>query len=282
MAAGSSPTFLRSSAEIARLAAALERDGWCHIEGVIGANDLGTVAETIVRETERQAEAWATTGTGRRGSAKAAGVVAALGPRSRFLVDERLIGVVRRVLGAYVRVSSDFGIVTSPGNERGGWHADWPYNQTMAAHVPQPYDGRPLHLSTLFMVTEFSAENGGTLIVPGSHRRPDNPTGPNGFDPFSAHPDEQPVTGPAGSAFLYDARLWHAVAENRSGAPRIALAARYAPWWLNLEVRRRGSVEHRLVGELMEGRESFVTPLAPDEFAALPREVQPLYEHWAT
>lgn len=190
--------------------------------------------------------------------------------------------MIRRILGPYVRVSSDFGIETAPGSQRGPWHADWPYNQKLATHIPEPYGGRTTHLGTLIMVSDFTPENGGTLFVPRSHSRPDNPSGANDIDPFRALPDEEHATGPAGAAFLYDARLWHAVAPNRSHAPRIALAVRYAPWWLNLEVRRPGSIDHRFVEELMHGRHNDVAPLSADEFARMPATVQPLYAHWVT
>jgi ectoine hydroxylase-related dioxygenase (phytanoyl-CoA dioxygenase family) len=279
MVVARSPICSRSDA-VARHVDALRRDGWCLVENAIPAPDLPRITQAIHGEISRQSAAWAATGTGGPGVAKAMGVIAGLGPLSRFLVAEPLAGVVRAMLGSYVRVSSDFAIVTQPGNERGAWHADWPYNQTMAARVPPPYDGGPpMHLSVLFMVTDFTVANGGTLFVSASHLRGDNPSSAPAADARAAQPDERHATGPAGTAFVYDARMWHAVAENRSREPRVALAARFAPWWLNLEVRRPGSAQQRLALELMDGRENTVAPIARGDIARLPDAVRPLYEH---
>lgn len=61
-------------------------------------------------------------------------------------------------------------MVNHSGNDRGYWHADWPHNQTNAADIPAPYADAVSKLSSLWMLTEFSPETGGTLVLPGSHR----------------------------------------------------------------------------------------------------------------
>ncbi|SDD78991.1 phytanoyl-CoA dioxygenase family protein [Actinokineospora iranica] len=233
------------------LAEQVHEQGWCVLPEVIPDRALPAVADLIRAEDHAQAPACAATWTPTsNGSAdtsryqrisKAAGIVAKLGERAGFVAGDRLIGVVRSLLGGYARVSSDFGIVTRPGARRGFWHCDWPFDQSTAARIPQPY---------------------GDAIA----ARP--------------HLEERQVTGPEGSAVLYDARLWHAVAPNRAGESRIALAVRYAPWWLNLEVRRPGSTQALLVDELMDGRPTTAPPLVAAEFDALPTEVRPLYAHW--
>ena len=79
------------------------------------------------------------------------------------------------------------------------------------------------------MLSPFSRANGGTRIVPGSHKQPNNPSGGFGVDAKADHPEEMHVTGEAGSVLLMDSRLWHATAANRSSQPRVGLAIRYAP-----------------------------------------------------
>nr|WP_035792323.1 phytanoyl-CoA dioxygenase family protein [Kitasatospora mediocidica] len=270
--------------------AQLRDQGWCLVPGVMPEDEIPLVHDLILAEERAQAQArgesWTRTSNGSTDTtryqrvSKAAAIVARLGAHASFVADDRVLGAVRRLLGEYVRVSSDFGIVTLPGAERGFWHCDWPYNQTVAAHIPQPYGDMVMHLSALFMVTDFTEENGGTLLVPGSHRRPGNPTGDN--DELAATPQsgELQVTGRRGSAILFDARLWHAVAPNTSDQTRVALAVRYAPWWLNLEVRRPGSTDARLVEELMDGRANSAPLLTAAQFEALPAVLRPMYENW--
>jgi ectoine hydroxylase-related dioxygenase (phytanoyl-CoA dioxygenase family) len=140
------------------------------------------------------------------------------------------------VLGHDLRISFTSAIINEPNNKRGHWHADWPFNQNNAGHVPAPYPDATFHITTLWMLSPFTIKNGGTLIVPGSHRSNNNPTGNNGIDSHAQILGEMNVTGPAGSVLVMDSRLWHATAPNTTPEPRVALAIRYAPWWLNLDI----------------------------------------------
>lgn len=274
---------------IDRAVEALQQNGWCLLPRLVARRDADAI-RTIVLEEERlqtgRRRDWVRASNGSNDPrqnekvSKAANVIAKIGSYASYLTNEQFMAVVRRLLGGYVRVSSDFGIVTFPGNAREFWHSDWPYNQTFAAHIPQPYGNTVMHLGSLLMLSDFTPENGGTLIVPGSHRTPCNPTGMTGSTGYEAHPGEMQVTGEAGSVFVYDTRLWHSIAENMTAEPRVALAVRFAPWWLNLEVRRAASPESRLVEEHAQGRASRVPPLTRAEFRALPPAVRPLYEHW--
>ena len=146
-----------------------------------------------------------------------------------FLADENLLALVGAMLGHHPRISFTTGTINYPGNERGGWHADWPFNQNNAGHIPAPYPDATVHLTTLWMLAPFTEENGGTLLVPGSHRSPNNPTGDNGVDPLAPYPTEVNACGPAGSVLVLDSRLWHATAPNRSHEPRTSVVVRYAP-----------------------------------------------------
>ena len=102
------------------------------------------------------------------------------------------------------------------------WHADWPFNQGNAGHVKAPYADFPMHITTLWMISAFSAENGGTLIVPGSHRESNNPTGDIGVDQTAPYPGEINACGPAGSVLILDSRMWHSTAHNSTDNPRVS------------------------------------------------------------
>ncbi|MEE3369137.1 MAG: phytanoyl-CoA dioxygenase family protein [Planctomycetota bacterium] len=197
-----------------------------------------------------------------------------------YLTDPRLTSLLANSLGAHLRVSFTSAIVNEPGNQRGGWHADWPFNQTNAGHIPAPYPDLRMHVTTLWMLSTFSADNGGTLVVPASHRRTSNPTADTTCDPRQPLADESQVTGEAGSVLVMDSRLWHATAPNQTQEPRVALAIRYAPWWLNLEVLRPDSAErHRMCRE--SGQDDNRVPSVPDDvYAQLPDDVRPLFQHW--
>ena len=200
---------------------------------------------------------------------------------AEYIAAEPVLGDIERLLGSNLRVSFTTLLTNEPGRKRSNWHADWPFNQNNACHIPAPYPDLCMHVTALLMVSPFTEQNGGTLVVPGSHRQSTNPSDPSlGIDPFSAHPDERCVTASAGSMALLDSRTWHCAPANLSSKPRMCVGIRYAPWWLNLEpLDPAGELRQQWVNEpgLTENEQSRIQPEA---FAALPDHVKPLYRHW--
>jgi hypothetical protein len=78
---------------------------------------------------------------------------------------------------------------------------------------------------------------------------------------------------------VFDARLWHAVAPNLSGRPRIAAIVRYAPWWLNVNPLRPGTVDREEIVEAYGGKDSQVPSLSRGVFDKLPPDVQKLVRY---
>lgn len=78
----------------------------------------------------------------------------------------------------------------------------------------------------ILMVDAFTADNGATRFVPGSHRRS---TELRGCMPNPKEPHEQQVLacGPAGSLIIFDASAWHGHTENRSAARRRSIQAHF-------------------------------------------------------
>ena len=179
-----------------------------------------------------------------------------------------------------MRISFTTAIINNPGNSRGPWHSDWPFNQNNAGHIPAPYPDAVQHITTLWMLSPFNSETGGTLIVPGSHRSSNNPSGNNGVDPIAPYPTEMQPSGDAGSVLMFDSRMWHATAQNHTDQPRVGMAVRWAPWWLNLNVLMPGSVERKRMVDEVGGKDNEVLPAPPDVFESLPENVKPLFRHW--
>ena len=196
-----------------------------------------------------------------------------------YITDERILGVTERLFGPFARITNTNAMVNYPGNDRAYWHADWPYNQTNAAHIPAPYGDVVLKLTSIWMLTEFTPHTGGTLVVPESHRAPSNPSGGDLHDREAPHPSEVQVSGAAGSVVLFDSRLWHCVATNHSDEPRIALNVGYAPWWLNLSPMREGSSDFEQMVVEMNGKPNVNPAIPPGVFEGLPDKLKPLVRH---
>jgi len=87
-----------------------------------------------------------------------------------------------------------------------------PGSVPMGLHTDQGYVGfwtpKPVVANIAWMLDEFTEENGGTRLVPGSHLEPYRP-----YDPS----ETIGACGPAGGALIFDGRCVHGTGENRSG-----------------------------------------------------------------
>ena len=269
----------------------LKMNGYCVLEGIIPNDKIDEVRESVVtaqaaHHEKAEAELAKTRSRGHRvgvqGVANMRGVINETQIFAPYLADERIMALTDALFGPYVRISCTDCVINYPGNERGYWHADWPYNQTNATHIPAPYPDTIMHLSTIWMLTPFGPETGGTYIIPGSHRTDDNPSaaGIAGIDPDAPYPTETQVSGSAGSVLLYDSRLWHAVPPNRSEIPRVAIIVRYAPWWLNLNPTQAGNPEHTQIVIETDGKNYDSPLIRSDVYETLPENVKSLYRHW--
>ncbi len=274
--------------EIAR---EIRDNGYCIVDGVIPSQEVDRIRECVLRaqaanDAAHQARERATRARGHRVGARGVGVLKqAINHDQSFapyLADRRIVGALEVIFGPWLRISCTDVVVNHPGNERGYWHADWPYNQTNASNVRAPYPDVMMHASSLWMLTDFSPANGGTLLLPGTHRKDRNPATGDipGFDNEAPQPDEVNAEGRAGSVLLYDSRQWHAVAPNRSDSPRVALIVRYAPWWLNLNPTHTGTPEHEMMVVETGGKNYEMEPLRRDVYEGLPEDVKPLFRHF--
>ena len=253
----------------------LKLDGFCVVEGVIPREEVRTIRREVEAVMAEQGSA-----DTYQGVSSAFDVLDSIPAFAPYLADGTVMAVARAWFGDHVRISYTGSMITEPGNERGRWHADWPYNQEKAAHVPAPYPDTPFQLSSIWMISEFTDENGGTWIVPGSHRTSDNPTGNIGVPLFEPYPTERHATGPAGSVFLFDSRLWHATASNESRGRRVSMIVRYIPWWLDIRVLMPGTRARRTMVDEPGLPENEIPPVRPDVYRRLPETVKPLYRHW--
>ena len=260
-----------------RLSAEIYERGFCILPDVIPLDQCQQIADSVRGTVERLRESYPSPENG----GCVPGLINHDQSFAEYLSAPALLDLCHDLLGHNVRITFTSAIINHPGNLRGDWHADWPFNQTNAGHVPAPYPDRIMHLTPLWMITEFTTENGATLIVPGSHRESTNPTADTWDGPTDQPFDnEHPACGPAGSVLVMDSRMWHATSPNSTETDRVALAVRYGPWWLNSEVLRPGSETRRQMVDEPGLKDNQVPPVPRDVYDRLPQNVQPLYRHW--
>jgi len=77
-------------------------------------------------------------------------------------------------------------------------------------------------ISAIWMLDDFTKENGATRVVPGSHRI-ERPIPRDFAQPLARHPDEKIIVECAGSLVLFNGYLWHSGRRNDSNRPRRAV-----------------------------------------------------------
>ncbi len=267
----------------------LDVEGYCIIEELIPTDEIAGVRESIAshlraayEETEKRTAA--VRGKGHRiggaGVQAHPGIINQDQSIAPYLTDPRITETVQALFGDFYRIWGIGAIANHPDNDRGYWHADWPYNQTNAAHIPAPYADTCTKLSSLWMLTEFNETTGGTLVLPGSHRCQTNPSGGDMFDREAPHPAELQICAPAGSVMLFDSRLWHCVAVNRSDEPRYAVNVSFTAWWLNLQPTWMGSTDYTMMVVETDGKPNSPPPIPHSVYKTLPSDLKPLVRHW--
>lgn len=129
-----------------------------------------------------------------------------------------VISIVERFLGDYFILMLQNGVINTPkvGNEQnaGYWHRDLNYQHFIST--------RPISISALFCIDEFSEETGGTYLLPASHKAEAFPS-----EEFVLR-HEKVVNAPAGAAIVFDSMLYHRGGYNRSLQPRRGLNHMYS------------------------------------------------------
>ncbi len=125
----------------------------------------------------------------------------------------RVLAAMSHVLNSDFKLSSLNSRASLPGQGLQALHADW-------SGGIEPGDFQVCN--SIWLLVDFTEENGATRIVPGSHNSGKHPN--NALDdPKAPHPDEILLTAPAGTVVIFNSHLWHGGTVNRSDSPRFAM-----------------------------------------------------------
>jgi hypothetical protein len=164
------------------------------------------------------------------------------------VLEAEVLALVGQVLGPRFKLSSLNARAAAPGEDAA---------QPLHADVGAVADDQGFWVcNTLWMLDDFTPDNGSLRAVPGSHhagRLPQEILA----DPRAPHPDEVLVTGRAGDVVVMNAHLWHAGTANRTTDRRLALHAFYCRSdkpqqlyqrrWLRLETQASLSATARAI-----------------------------------
>lgn len=130
-----------------------------------------------------------------------------------FYTHPRVLAGIAQVLGQEVKLSSLNYRAAKPGMGLQRLHADW-------HEAVDPGDYKVCN--SIWLLDDFSAANGATRLVPGTHLQRSLPQDVMA-DPLEAHPDEIVVDAPMGSVFIFNSHMWHGGTTNTTSSPRRAI-----------------------------------------------------------
>jgi ectoine hydroxylase-related dioxygenase (phytanoyl-CoA dioxygenase family) len=150
----------------------------------------------------------------------------------RIPVHTNVLRVVEGVLDAGCLISSLSSISIDPGERAQPIHAD---DQL----IPLPKPHVPTVCNTMWALTDFTAENGATRVIPGSHLRDHSPT-------FGERYESVPAEMPRGSVLVWHGSLWHGGGANRSAHRRIGIAMNYCAGWIRQQENQQLGVPREI------------------------------------
>ncbi|MBX3014261.1 MAG: phytanoyl-CoA dioxygenase family protein [Caldilineaceae bacterium] len=125
----------------------------------------------------------------------------------------RVLAAIARVLRQDFKLSSLNARFALPGEGLQHLHADW-----REGVAPGEFEV----CNSIWLLDDFTAENGATRVVPGSHNSGKTPRDAM-EDPKGHHPDETILTAPAGTVVIFNSHTWHGGTLNRTDKPRRAM-----------------------------------------------------------
>ncbi len=141
-----------------------------------------------------------------------------------------VLDVLDALLAPNYQLTASQAICIAPGEKPQPVH----YDDTFYP-IPRP---RPaISVSTIWAVDDFAASNGGTEVIPGSHRWSDDEvatsmiSAPDGPQNPAFEAKLQPLEMPAGSCAIFSGTLLHRGGGNRSDRPRRAFSHQYCEPW---------------------------------------------------
>jgi ectoine hydroxylase-related dioxygenase (phytanoyl-CoA dioxygenase family) len=141
---------------------------------------------------------------------------------ARVPIHEAVLPVVESVLDPECLLSSLTAIEMNPGETLQPLHAD-------DGSIPLPKPHLPITCTAIWALTDFTEENGGTRVVPGSHRADHSPR------KHEREASALTARMSAGSVLVYHGSLWHGGGANTSAAHRLAIVCNYCAGFLRQE-----------------------------------------------
>src|SRR5271163_3210928 len=189
--------------------------GFVLMPNLIAASDAAQ-ARTIALEVAASPDA-ATLGSKRNGQLHVGGLLAHGEIFERMAQHREIVEIAEAMLGDDMTLGAYSARILYPGATEMGVHIDYPYWAMRGPFTLRP----PMMVQVIWMLQDFTEQNGATLVAPRSQLRCARPN----REDFAREAIK--ITGKAGDAIISHGLLWHDTSQNRTADPRVAILINY-------------------------------------------------------
>ena len=188
----------------------LDENGFLVLPGILDAAQIDGLRRRLAELLDLEKENAGREVHQEAGTARLSNLVDKGGVFQVCFTHPRVLAGIAHVLNYDMKLSSLNSRAALPGQGLQALHADW-------HEGVQP--GEYQVCNSIWLLDDFTAENGATRLVPGSHRFGKMPSDLMA-DPEGAHPAEQLLIAPAGTVAIFNSHTWHGGTLNRTDKPR--------------------------------------------------------------
>jgi len=193
----------------------LDHDGFLALSGILTPERLGSLRERVYELLQAEGDQAGIEVHQEAGTERLSDLVNKGAVFDICFTHPRVLAGIAQVLGADFKLSSLNYRAALPGQGHQALHTDW--REPVSA-------GQFRVCNSIWLLDDFTADNGPTRVVPGSHQRGTLPKDEMP-DPAAPHPHEVTLLAPAGTVVIFNSHLWHGGTLNRTEVRRRALHA---------------------------------------------------------
>ena len=172
----------------------LDREGYVLLPNILSAAQIAAICRAMDG-------VYAAEGTGQKdGPAESSYMQNKVAGLDICFTHPRVLAAICRVLDGSIKSLGVHGRPHPPDGEQQALHVDY--------NGPAPHAECYAVCNSLWMLTEFTPENGATRVIPGTHRSGQTPEEAL-EDPAADHPRQKLLLGPAGTVAVFNSHVWH-------------------------------------------------------------------------
>ena len=182
----------------------LDERGYTVLSGLIDDEWLATLRERFEELCDKEGVAAGNEVNQEAGTRRLSDLVNKGEVFDRVYTNPTLLAAIHHVIGREFKLSSLNARDALPGEGHQKLHPDW----------RNDYDGRFHVCNSIWLLDDFTEDNGCTRLVPGTHigQHPDSVL----KDAMAAHPKEEHLVAPAGTVAVFNSHIWHGGTLNRT------------------------------------------------------------------